>query len=284
MPVDHQPLPGGYSVGEQLFYTGPSVTKSQVQVWLYGERGDVVGPATSSRLVGKGLSMLFPSSTKVQQISLVHLSRAQPPYPGGFSIGETLYLIRHSHWFASGEHMLAHGARGRVVRPSCEAFDDTLGSEDSDELLRANPLTPYREDLSRGVAMRFSGHDGLIHVRSAQLSRTHPPKLLGGYDLGDTVHYIGPSFTYHNGQRVEYGQRGEVIGPGGPGEFGQLLAVLADKDRDAAGALSHLEREFRPIYIGPESLSRQPAEPLAGGFKPGDKVRAQRLGRWCGTG
>ena len=54
----------------------------------------------------------------------------------------------------------------------------------------------------------------------------HPPKLLGGYDLGDTVHYIGPSFTYDNGQRVEYGQRGEVIGPGGPGEFGQLLAVL----------------------------------------------------------
>ena len=47
-----------------------------------------------------------------------------------------------------------------------------------------------------------------------QLSRTlPPPTLAGGFKLKEQVYFGGASWTASNGDKVEYGGKGEVVGP-----------------------------------------------------------------------
>ena len=58
------PLPGGYTVGEKVFYAGGSRTFENgtgngVKL-VHGEQGEVIGPATGKST--KGLKVLFPGN------------------------------------------------------------------------------------------------------------------------------------------------------------------------------------------------------------------------------
>ena len=54
------PLPGGYRVGEKVFFTGGSETF--MNGGLHGGQGEVVGPATAETHKGKGVNVLFPGN------------------------------------------------------------------------------------------------------------------------------------------------------------------------------------------------------------------------------
>ena len=54
------PLPGGYKVGDKLFYTGASETVPSGEKLVHGQQGEVVGPATVETHKGKGVAVLFP--------------------------------------------------------------------------------------------------------------------------------------------------------------------------------------------------------------------------------
>ena len=56
------PLPGGYKVGEKVFYTGRSETLPSGDKVVHGQQGEVMGPATSVALKGKGVCVLFPGN------------------------------------------------------------------------------------------------------------------------------------------------------------------------------------------------------------------------------
>ena len=47
----------------------------------------------------------------------------------------------------------------------------------------------------------------------AQVSREPPPPLPGGYVVGEQVYYTERSLTFVNGDRVEHGKQGELVGP-----------------------------------------------------------------------
>ena len=55
------PLPGGYVVGEQVYYTGTSHIFECGDRAMHGKQGEVMGPATqvASHMV-RGLLVLFP--------------------------------------------------------------------------------------------------------------------------------------------------------------------------------------------------------------------------------
>ena len=78
------PLPGGYEVGEKVFYTGTSQTVSTGDKLVHGQQGEVVGPGTGSkRTEGKGVSMRFPGN-KVDigcLLTEVRAASAPPPQP-----------------------------------------------------------------------------------------------------------------------------------------------------------------------------------------------------------
>ena len=45
------------------------------------------------------------------------------------------------------------------------------------------------------------------------MSREPPPPLPGGYRVGEQVYFIGHSQVLESNNRLEHGQRGEVVGP-----------------------------------------------------------------------
>ena len=55
------PLPGGYTVGEKVFFTGMSFTYENCK-WVHGQQGEVTGPASSECYKGNGLDVLFPGN------------------------------------------------------------------------------------------------------------------------------------------------------------------------------------------------------------------------------
>ena len=54
------PLPGGYTVREQVYFTGAGVTLENGDRLEHGKQGEVVGPATSYK--GKGVDVRFPGN------------------------------------------------------------------------------------------------------------------------------------------------------------------------------------------------------------------------------
>ena len=55
-------LPGGYKVGEKVFYTWSSQTISNGDKLVHGQQGEVVGPATLEQAKGKGVKVRFPGN------------------------------------------------------------------------------------------------------------------------------------------------------------------------------------------------------------------------------
>ena len=53
------PLPGGYTVGEQVYYTGTSETFERGDRLEHGKQGEVVGPTACESHTGNGLVVQF---------------------------------------------------------------------------------------------------------------------------------------------------------------------------------------------------------------------------------
>ena len=66
------PLPGGYVLGEQVYYTGTSATFEDGNRVEHGEQGEVVGPAIWESHGGKGLGVRFPGSERPVTCYLNH--------------------------------------------------------------------------------------------------------------------------------------------------------------------------------------------------------------------
>jgi hypothetical protein len=56
------PLPGGYTLGEKVFFTGASETISNGDKLVHGQQGEVTGPATHETHKGEGVAVLFPGN------------------------------------------------------------------------------------------------------------------------------------------------------------------------------------------------------------------------------
>ena len=61
-----------------------------------------------------------------------------------------------------------------------------------------------------------------------QVSRQPPPPLPGGYTVGEQVYFTWTSESFENGDQVEHGKQGEVVGPGTTGE-GVLVRFPGNK-------------------------------------------------------
>ena len=55
-------LPGGYKVGEKVFFTGTSQTFPNGDKVVHGQQGEVTGPTTLETHKGKGVRVLFPGN------------------------------------------------------------------------------------------------------------------------------------------------------------------------------------------------------------------------------
>jgi len=69
------PLPGGYKVGEKVFYTGASLTLPSGDKVVHGQQGEVTGPATAETHKGKGVDVRFPGNMGDVGCYLTHVRR-----------------------------------------------------------------------------------------------------------------------------------------------------------------------------------------------------------------
>ena len=165
------PLLGGYTVGEQVYFTGESHTFENGDWVEHGKQGEVAGPATSHRGKGVIVPLRFPGnkgavycylyqvrrrrrraathSSPLPQLPLLpahprcvarvvaQVSREPPPpLPGGYAVGEQVYYTGKSETIENG-YRLEHGKQGEVV----------------------GPATSYK---GKGVDVRFPGNKSAI--------------------------------------------------------------------------------------------------------------------------
>ena len=76
------PLPGGYKVGEKVFYTGASYTFADGDKLVHGQQGEVTGAATGEDS-GKLVIVQFPGNPSANPcwLTTVRRLRAPPPLP-----------------------------------------------------------------------------------------------------------------------------------------------------------------------------------------------------------
>ena len=74
------PLPGGYVVGDNLYYTGASETFQSGDRLEHGDQGEVVGPAISEQSQwGKGVALLFPGNKGAINCYLTNVRACRHP-------------------------------------------------------------------------------------------------------------------------------------------------------------------------------------------------------------
>ena len=71
------PLPGGYTVGEQVYYTGATKTFATGDQLEHGKQGEVVGAAISKNLRGKRVDVRFPGNKGVIGCYLTNVHRGR---------------------------------------------------------------------------------------------------------------------------------------------------------------------------------------------------------------
>ena len=86
-----QPLPGGYAVGEKVFFTKASQTFADGDKLVHGQQGEVTGPATSESYKGKGVLVRFPGNKGninclLDQVRRLRAAAAATPTPAPHTI------------------------------------------------------------------------------------------------------------------------------------------------------------------------------------------------------
>ena len=82
----------------------------------------------------------------------------------------------------------------------------------------------------------------------AQVSREPPPPLPGGYVVSDKVYYTGTGDTFDDGDRLEHGKQGEVVGPATSERCGgRGLAVLFPGNEGALDCCFTEARRLPPL-------------------------------------
>ena len=73
------PLPGGYAVGEKVYFTGSSKTFASGVKLTHGHEGEVTGhPPSDNPHFGEGVNVKFPGHKNNTSCYLTELSRAKP--------------------------------------------------------------------------------------------------------------------------------------------------------------------------------------------------------------
>ena len=69
-------LPGGYTVGEKVFFTGTGQTFLSGNKVVHGQQGEVTGPATSAAAKGKqAVKVLYPGNKRSIDLSIAVVCR-----------------------------------------------------------------------------------------------------------------------------------------------------------------------------------------------------------------
>lgn len=184
-------LPGGYKVGDRVYWCGDAETFASGDRLEFGLVGEVVGRCTQgSAKDDECVAVRFEGNWRITDVLATSISRTCPEIPGNYQIGDELYFSGARQAFSDGDR-LQFGLKGQVVA-------------------RATIEESQKKEGER-LMVRFEGNRKYTAVRLSDVSRT-APEIPGGYKLGDIIHWIGPPQTLASGDQLKVGLTGEVVG------------------------------------------------------------------------
>jgi hypothetical protein len=179
-------IPGGYKLGDKVFYTHPSWKAPDGYLLTFGVEGKLIGRSC----IGDGRDdervwVRFPG-LGYGSIHLDRISKEMPVIPGGYQLGDEVYFAAASFAIghSAGQQHISFGAKGKVA-----------GGRES------------RSD----VAVAFPGHEDAVDILLSELSPV-PPVIPDGFELEETVYYNGSTFCSPEGYLATYGAKGVVTG------------------------------------------------------------------------
>ena len=178
------PLPGGYTVGEKLYFLGTKRQKFECgNRIVHGEQGEVAGAADEPRESPGCRSS--SRTTRAASIARSDTLSRSSPLPRGYTLGEKLYFLGPSQTFECGDG-LVHSEQGELIG---------LGDKDGHFWMQFPKNkdcvnVPFEEPLKLSAA---TAAGRLQSWREALLHRTES--------------------DVQNGDRLMHGEQGELMGP-----------------------------------------------------------------------
>ncbi|EOD34521.1 hypothetical protein EMIHUDRAFT_111217 [Emiliania huxleyi CCMP1516] len=160
-------LPGGFRVGEELYFIGGGFVDEQGDKAVFGCRGSVTGPARNGD--ADAVSMSFSGNRGDIHCRAEELSREPAPsLPGGFILGEHLYFTGEDQIVGRG--ILVRGSRGEVVGLGLEP--DSLAMRFSNKALLSGNQPVNIASLSRDDPCAVSSvPENVLRARRALAAR-----------------------------------------------------------------------------------------------------------------
>lgn len=219
------PLPGGFEVGETVYFVHAGRSFDNGDSLIYGSSGVVTG-AREGRL-----SVDFPHNDCSAALPVEWLSKTPPgPLPGGFEVGDSVYFLGAGATFEDGDALI-HGSTGVVT--------GAVG-------------------VAGAVVVDFPQNKKGTTLPIQVLSKTPRGPLPGGFEVGETVYFVGAREDFGNGDCSLFGTTGAVTGMWTGSEEGRLFVQFPHNKHSVCHTL--------------EKLSKTAAGPLPGGFEVDETV------------
>merc|ERR1712151_511735 len=144
-------IPGGYKVGDLLYYSGEMQIYDDGDRLTFGLMGEVVSRSTAGNSSDdRRLKVLFNGNNMPISVFLTQVSRDEPQLPGGYMFGDrVLYLAAKKQKFPNGDQLFK-GMFGEISGKS------TMG-DGSDE---------------RRIKVKFDGNKGPVNVFIQEIEET----------------------------------------------------------------------------------------------------------------
>jgi len=243
--LSRSPLPGGFAVGDKVFFTGKSTRFSNGDAAVHpGQEGKVLGPASGEDK--RRISVHFFGNKDVVECLVTSLSKDDPRLASDLQLKAEQAQLE--------EQMAELMSVPSPTEAENEQYTQLKAS-------RAVVLDKQRASEQQQQQSGSGDHRSLGGkvVRATSFGRRlSRPSLPGGFAVGNKVYFTGNNMSFSSGDTaVHHGQEGKVLGPAA-GECQKRVAVFFPGNKDVVECLHTSLSTSRP--------------PLPGGFVVGDKV------------
>jgi len=176
-------IPGGFKMGEMVYWMGGQQRLSSGNVVAFGLQGKVIGRGNNEKRV----QVKFDGNDTTMDVTVTQICRDHPVIPGGYECGDEVFYAGEKEVFSNGDE-LCFGLKGGVQGRSC------IGDASDEKRLKC----------------LFAGHKSSVSVFLSQICR-EMPDLPGGYQVGDIVYYTGKkNQQLTNDDRLIIGNQGTI--------------------------------------------------------------------------
>eukprot|EP00927_Polykrikos_kofoidii_P044571 TRINITY_DN38501_c0_g1_i1.p1 TRINITY_DN38501_c0_g1~~TRINITY_DN38501_c0_g1_i1.p1 ORF type:complete len:671 (+),score=154.91 TRINITY_DN38501_c0_g1_i1:123-2135(+) len=225
LSLEDPSLPGSYKVGDRVFWCGGKQKFASGNSLFFAMQGAVTAKGSTDKRV----MVLFDGNDSPMDIGIYQVSRNHPRIPGDYQPDDKVYYCGEAETFANGD-VLEFGLEGQVQGRS------TTGDA-SDE---------------RRVKCFFNGHKAGMAVFLTQVMK-EVPVLPGGFNVGDTVYYVGKSNSnFANGDKLHVNLRGHISAYAsmGDGNDDKRVKVRFEGNKAPMNVFAY-EVSLRPPGISP---------------------------------